>query len=82
MVNEVVCAGSIGRVFQMLSITLLPQTGLVSARSDKIQNKKCTGQERPYVYLVQFLLESCTGYFFPWTLLPLWNELPLPSITN
>lgn len=49
MVNEVVCAGSIGRMFRTFSITLLPQTGLDSARSDKSQNKKCTGWERPYV---------------------------------
>lgn len=52
MVNEVVCGGRIGRMFRMFSITLLPQIGLDSACSDKIQNKKCTGQEKPSVYLV------------------------------
>jgi len=40
MVNEVVCARNVGRTFGMFSITLLARTGMVSACSDKIQNKK------------------------------------------
>lgn len=49
MVNEELSAGSIGRMFRMFSITLLLQTQQGSAHSDKIQNKKWTGQERTYV---------------------------------
>lgn len=35
----------IERMFRMLNVSLLPQTELDSARSDKIWNKKCAGQE-------------------------------------